>query len=231
MNSCPSRSATIGTNNCPGRSVRVSKDAPSNATSGPSNRPPIARAASDANNLTSSNGTVLAVTEQPIHLVVLFGGESAEHDVSCTTAAHVLRAADPARYRITPVGIARDGQWAVAAEAAALLERGPEHLPGRLDPAGQPISPTPMLERVAGETDTSRTVVLPLLHGPMGEDGTVQGLLELAGVPYVDVGLRGVSRILAVAKGELEPRMLERAAELKKTEMPKSKRRSRKKTT
>ena len=123
--------------------------------------------------------------------MVLFGGESAEHDVSCTTAAHVLRAADPARYRITPVGIARDGQWAVAAEAAALLERGAEHLPGRLDPAGQPISPTPMLERVAGETDASRTVVLPLLHGPMGEDGTVQGLLELAGVAYVGSGVLG----------------------------------------
>ncbi len=52
---------------------------------------------------------------------MLFGGESAEHDVSCTTAAHVLRAADPARYRITPIGISTDGRWALATEAQAAL--------------------------------------------------------------------------------------------------------------
>nr|HAP76757.1 D-alanine--D-alanine ligase [Acidimicrobiaceae bacterium] len=56
-----------------------------------------------------------------IHLIVLFGGQSAEHDVSCTTAAHVLRAANPARYRITPVGIDRDGQWQLATAAQHAL--------------------------------------------------------------------------------------------------------------
>jgi len=132
------------------------------------------------------------VTDQRIHLVVLFGGESAEHDVSCTTAAHVLRAADPERYSITPIGIGRDGQWAVAEQARVALSKGAEHLPGRLDPEGEPISPSPMLERVAGTTSTTtQTVVLPLLHGPMGEDGTVQGLLELAGVAYVGTGVLG----------------------------------------
>ena len=132
------------------------------------------------------------MTDERIHLVVLFGGESAEHDVSCTTAAHVLRAADPARYSITPIGIGRDGQWAVAEQAREALAKGTEHLPGRLDPEGEPISPSPMLERVAGTTSaTTQTVVLPLLHGPMGEDGTVQGLLELADVAYVGTGVLG----------------------------------------
>jgi D-alanine-D-alanine ligase len=127
--------------------------------------------------------------DERIHLIVLFGGESAEHDVSCTTAAHVLRAADPARYRITPVGISTDGQWALADAAAAAIAAGPDAIPGRLDPAGSSTSPTPML--AAATAAEQRTVVLPLLHGPMGEDGTVQGLLELADVAYVGAGVLG----------------------------------------
>ena len=124
-----------------------------------------------------------------IHLIVLFGGESAEHDVSCTTAAHVLRAADPDRYRITAVGISTDGQWALADEAMEALQTGPDAVPGRLDPGGSDLSPTPMLAEVTARDEV--TVVLPLLHGPMGEDGTVQGLLELANVPYVGSGVLG----------------------------------------
>ena len=125
--------------------------------------------------------------DERINLVVLFGGQSAEHDVSCTTAAHVLAAADPSKYRITPIGITTEGQWAIATEAAEALTRGPGALPGRLDPRGDTLSPTTMLgEATAG---TGRTVVLPLLHGPMGEDGTVQGLLELADVAYVGGGV------------------------------------------
>ena len=124
-----------------------------------------------------------------IHLVVLFGGESAEHDVSCTTAAHVLRAADPERYRITPVGISTEGQWALAEQAAAALLAGPDSIPGRLDPTGTDVSPTPMLADAAASQEV--TVVLPLLHGPMGEDGTVQGMLDLANVPYVGSGVLG----------------------------------------
>ena len=126
---------------------------------------------------------------QRIHLVVLFGGESAEHDVSCSTAAHVLRAVDPERYRITPVGIGRDGQWAIADDALAALESGPDALPNELDPGGSTTSPTPLLDDAT--TDGDPTVVLPLLHGPMGEDGTVQGLLELAGLPFVGSGVLG----------------------------------------
>ena len=117
--------------------------------------------------------------------MVLFGGQSAEHDVSCTTAAHVLRAADPAKYDITPVGISRDGTWAIADGARAALVSGPAALPGRLDPTGSTIVPADVI------ADTTHTVVVPLLHGPMGEDGTVQGLLELANVPYVGSGVLG----------------------------------------
>lgn len=133
---------------------------------------------------TGGTGAGPPADDDRIHLVVLFGGQSAEHDVSCTTAAHVLRAADPARYRITPIGIGRDGTWAIAAAAQAALAAGPAALPGRLDPAGTEVSPTDVVGERAGTT-----VVMPLLHGPMGEDGTVQGLLELAGVPYVGSGV------------------------------------------
>ncbi len=129
------------------------------------------------------------MTDERIHLVVLFGGESAEHDVSCTTAAHVLRAANPERYRITPIGISTDGQWALAHEAVDALIEGAHAIPGRLNPAGTDVSPTPMLADAASSDEI--TVVLPLLHGPMGEDGTVQGLLDLANVAYVGSGVLG----------------------------------------
>jgi len=154
-------------------------------------------AAADARILTGGNGTVGEMTtsnvspqsDGRIHLIVLFGGESAEHDVSCTTAAHVLAAADPDKYRITPVGINTDGQWAIADSAIAALASGAENMPSRLDPTGTGVSPTPMLS-LAAET-SSTTVVMPLLHGPLGEDGTIQGLLELANLPYVGTGVLG----------------------------------------
>lgn len=122
-----------------------------------------------------------------IHLVVLFGGQSAEHDVSCVTAAHVLAAADPSRYRITPVGISTDGTWSLAEQARDALAAGPHAVPSRLDPDGPALAPSTVLADAV--TGAERTVVVPLLHGPMGEDGTVQGLLELANVAYVGSGV------------------------------------------
>ena len=116
-------------------------------------------------------------------LVLLFGGRSAEHEVSCVTAAHVLAAADPARYDVVAIGITRDGDW-VRAEPApdALVAEGPA------------VDFEALL--------TPETVVFPLLHGPFGEDGTVQGRLELAGVPYVGTGVLGSAVCMdkAVAK-------------------------------
>ena len=130
-------------------------------------------------------------SSERIHLVVLFGGQSAEHDVSCTTAAHVLAAADPAKYRVTPIGISTEGEWALAQGALDALDAGPAALPGRLDPSGPTLSPTPMLAEAAA--GIARSVVLPLLPGPMGEDGTVQGMLELANVAFVGSGVLGTA--------------------------------------
>ncbi len=121
-----------------------------------------------------------------IRLVVLFGGQSAEHEVSRISARHVLAAADPDRYDIQPVGITTSGQWVLAEEAALALAKGPDALPDALPVAGPDIDPGPLL---AARTPGEQIVVLPLLHGPMGEDGTVQGLLEVAGVPYVGCGV------------------------------------------
>ncbi len=122
-----------------------------------------------------------------IRLVVLFGGQSAEHDVSCVTATHVLAAASSDRYDIEPIGITREGRWVRADEAAAALDRGADALPDSIDAQGPEVDPLP----VVTSTSDQAVVVFPLLHGPMGEDGTVQGLLELADVPYVGAGVLG----------------------------------------
>ena len=122
------------------------------------------------------------------HVVVIFGGESAEHDVSCVTAAHVLRALDPARYDVTAVGITRAGEWVVARDAMRALADGPAAIPSRLEAVGDT---THLAAVVAPRRDEAPVVAMPLLHGPMGEDGTVQGLLELAHVPYVGAGVLG----------------------------------------
>ena len=117
------------------------------------------------------------ISRPRIHVIVVFGGESAEHDVSCVTAAHVLRALDPQKYDVTTIGISRAGEWMLAEGAMAALSRGRDSLPERLDAEGRSWS----IGEVAasGARDPERTVVLPLLHGPMGEDGTMQGLLEI----------------------------------------------------
>ena len=132
-------------------------------------------------------------------LVVLFGGQSAEHDVSRVTARHVVAALDHDRFEVVPVGITRDGTWVVAESAGPALLAGDaalaiEPLPDALAVDGPEVDPLPLLGG-RGTTEVGAaspaTVVLPLLHGPMGEDGTVQGLLELAGVPYVGSGVLG----------------------------------------
>src|SRR3989442_6023552 len=108
-----------------------------------------------------------------IRLVVLFGGRSAEHEVSCTTAVNVLQALDPARYDVVPVGVTHEGQWVLAEEAAKVLAGGgAAALPASLAAEGPVVEPL----ATVGEDAVTETVVLPLLHGPFGEDGTVQGL-------------------------------------------------------
>ncbi|NDF68074.1 MAG: D-alanine--D-alanine ligase [Actinobacteria bacterium] len=136
------------------------------------------------------------------HVIVIFGGESAEHDVSCVTAAHVLRALDPQKYDVTTVAISRTGEWMLAESAMAALARGRDALPEKLEATGRPSSLGDVMANAAARNMSStsghnvssasaNTVVLPLLHGPMGEDGTVQGLLDLAHVAYVGAGVLG----------------------------------------
>jgi D-alanine-D-alanine ligase len=124
-----------------------------------------------------------------VRLVVLFGGRSAEHEVSCISALHVLRAADPDRFDIVPIGITRDGRWVDSGDSMAALSGAAAALPSPDDSDASELDPLPAI--VPAERDASEVVVFPLVHGPMGEDGTVQGLLELAGVPYVGAGVLG----------------------------------------
>jgi len=137
--------------------------------------------------------------DERINLIVIFGGQSAEHDVSCVTATHVLRAVDQSRYRVTPIGIDREGKWQLANGAQRALAAGPDALPERLEAIGDSLSPTSML---GGAALAGPVVVMPLLHGPLGEDGTVQGMLELLDLPYVGSGVLGsaVAMDKAVAK-------------------------------
>ena len=122
-------------------------------------------------------------------LVVLFGGRSAEHDVSCMSARHVLAAVDTGRYEVIPVGIDTNGHWSLAADAATALADGRvEDLGDSLDPTGPSWDPLPRLAELAADGPVA---VFPLVHGPLGEDGTLQGLLELADVPYVGSGVLG----------------------------------------
>ena len=118
-------------------------------------------------------------------LIVLFGGQSAEHYVSCVSARHVIEAANPELYDVIPVGIDRNGDWHLAEKAIEDLGTG--NLGNALEPAGPMWNPMTEL----GNTSAQKTVVFPLLHGPLGEDGTIQGLLEVMDVPYIGSGVLG----------------------------------------
>jgi len=139
-----------------------------------------------------------------LRLGILFGGRSGEHDVSLTSAASVLKALDPAKYEVVPIGITRDGSWRVGPAAEKLLPEGGHHssaaekfLPGVLK-SGTPViasaDPTtpqlvPMNSASLAKSRPQIDVIFPVLHGTFGEDGTLQGLLELAGIPYVGAGV------------------------------------------
>ncbi|WP_308116746.1 D-alanine--D-alanine ligase family protein [Nocardioides sp. TRM66260-LWL] len=116
-----------------------------------------------------------------MRVALLFGGRSGEHSISAATAAGVMQALDRDRYEVLPVGITRQGRWVLAADDAEPWRLRAGHLPEVTDDAGTAIVTLADL----GGVD----VVFPLLHGPFGEDGTIQGLLELADVPYVGAGV------------------------------------------
>jgi D-alanine-D-alanine ligase len=118
---------------------------------------------------------------------ILFGGRSAEHEVSLMSARNVQLALDPERHEPVLIGIDRDGRWAVQARGFLTGSVQPDHVP-RAGP-GPSVA---LHARGADDPDGVHVdVAFPVLHGPMGEDGTVQGLLELAGIPYVGAGVLG----------------------------------------
>ena len=122
---------------------------------------------------------------------VVFGGRSGEHEVSLASAASVLAAIDRSRYDVVPIGIAKDGHWLVGGDPLRALAEA-AGLPLALPPAPA-TGATPARVQTAGGLPAGLAarldVVFPLLHGPYGEDGTVQGLLELADLPYVGAGV------------------------------------------
>jgi D-alanine-D-alanine ligase len=138
-------------------------------------------------------------------VVVLFGGQSAEHDVSCTSVVSVLRALDPTRYEVRAIGVSMDGSWVDSPTANALVDsvRTGSPPPERVLATGEPLSMSAALSGASGPLAIGPSgtasapdpgagiVVIPVLHGPKGEDGTLQGLLELANVPYVGSGVLG----------------------------------------
>ncbi|MGO9929242.1 MAG: D-alanine--D-alanine ligase family protein [Mycobacterium sp.] len=133
-----------------------------------------------------------------VRVAVIFGGRSSEHAISCVSAGSILRNLDPQRFDVIAIGITPEGSWVLTdanPDALAITNRqlpsvttesGTElALPADPRRSGQLVSLAPG----AGEVLASVDVVFPVLHGPYGEDGTIQGLLELAGVPYVGAGV------------------------------------------
>ncbi|MBA0051779.1 D-alanine--D-alanine ligase [Streptomyces sp. AJS327] len=134
-------------------------------------------------------------------VAVVFGGRSSEHAISVLTAGAVLSAIDRSRYEVLPIGITRDGRWALTADDPERMAIEGRKLPSvdeladsqaggvllPVDPGSREVTylEPGAVPKALGEVD----VVFPVLHGPYGEDGTLQGLLELSGVPYVGAGV------------------------------------------
>jgi D-alanine-D-alanine ligase len=129
-----------------------------------------------------------ASSSRKLRLGVIFGGASGEHEVSVVSAQHVMAAVDKERFEVVPIGVTRSGAWLT-----------PEETQEQMDAPAEPFKKTlrlpgaeGLLARAAGLMALATIdVAFPLIHGPGGEDGTLQGLLELAGIPYVGVGVAG----------------------------------------
>ncbi|MFC7491745.1 MULTISPECIES: D-alanine--D-alanine ligase family protein [unclassified Knoellia] len=132
-----------------------------------------------------------------LRVALVFGGRSSEHAVSCATAASVMSALDPERYDVIPIGIAKDGSWVLAPNDPEPLRLTATHIPevdasgpSVLVPTGATARHLIVHEPGAAPRELSEVdVVFPLLHGPFGEDGTLQGMLDLADVRYVGSGV------------------------------------------
>lgn len=146
-------------------------------------------------------------------VVVLFGGRSAEHEISCLSARSVMDALDPDRYEVVPIGVTKHGGWELLPGGPPALAAGADGPLPQVTAGGAEVAldQEPGSRAIVGQ-DGSRTaidVVFPVMHGPFGEDGSVQGFLEMAGVPYVGAGVLGsavgmdkaVQKVLFAAAG------------------------------
>src|SRR5437762_7073182 len=143
---------------------------------------------------------------------ILFGGRSGEHEVSLASAASVIRGLDPDKYEALPIGITKEGHWLIGGAAQKMLPevlKGGQRVMMTADPTDAALIP---LDRSGGGQRID--VVFPVMHGTFGEDGTIQGLLDLAGLPFVGAGVLGsaigmdkdvAKRLLQVAKIPVVP--------------------------
>jgi D-alanine-D-alanine ligase len=153
----------------------------------------------------------MAIPNKRLRVGVLFGGRSGEHEVSLASAASVIRGLDPAKYEPVPIGITKEGHWRIGVGAQKML---PEVLRGG-DPVMMTADPTDAsLMPLKGGAGQHLDVIFPVMHGTFGEDGTIQGLLDLAGLPFVGAGVLGsaigmdkdvAKRLLQVAKIPVVP--------------------------
>ena len=137
---------------------------------------------------------------EKLRVGVIFGGQSGEHEVSLVSAQGIMQAMDREKYEIIPIGITKEGRWLTSGEPMKLLQAGGPSTAGQIADAQRAEARTRDLvvsnrrDLVPGTREAGFPqvdVVFPVLHGPYGEDGTVQGLLELADIPYVGAGVLG----------------------------------------
>jgi len=137
------------------------------------------------------------MAKKKLRVGVLFGGKSGEHEVSLRSARSILKAIDRKKYDVVELGIGKDGRWLRGAEAAALLSGGADEKPVLHSDAPQDDKGNGGLTIAAAAAEPGATtgldIVFPVLHGTFGEDGTIQGLFELADVAYVGSGVLGSS--------------------------------------
>lgn len=135
---------------------------------------------------------------EKLRVGVIFGGRSGEHEVSLVSAQGIMNAMDKEKYEIIPIGITKDGWWITQGDPMKLLQSGEQcaasEIAEPVSPETQALVPAERRELIPGTSEAGFPqvdVVFPVLHGPYGEDGTMQGLLELADIPYVGAGVLG----------------------------------------